>query len=81
MLIGILRFFFGIRILETLESLEFKWADSKAVLTDSSVALTISPMFKRSFMGLLAPYDWSGLQRLKLDSSELAESPELLQDC
>merc|ERR1719464_1989271 len=71
---------------ESWESLEFKWADSKAVLTDSSVALTISPIFKRSFMGLLTPFDSSGLQYLELDSSEffsveLAESLKLLQYC
>merc|ERR1711963_1017435 len=54
-------------ILESLESWEFKFADSKAVLIDSSVALIISPKLKRSFIGLRVRHDSSVLQRLAFD--------------
>merc|ERR1712213_57823 len=53
--------------LESLESWEFRFADSNAVLIDSSVALIISPILKRSFIGLWVRHDSSVLQRLAFD--------------
>merc|ERR1711963_1319755 len=53
--------------LGSLESWEFKFADSKAVLIDSSFALIISPILKRSFIGLRVRHDSSVLQRLAFD--------------
>merc|ERR1711963_639026 len=57
----------SIESLESLESWEFKFAASKAILIDTSVALIISPILKRSFIGFRVRLDSSVLQRLAFD--------------